>query len=80
MLLKILYLKLLIVFNHKNYLTSNFADTPWKISDKIKINNKKLLIEVYYFEYKSFLKEEQDLLKKILVQIKAFFELKLGWL
>jgi len=80
LLLKILYLKLLIVFNHKNYLTSHFSDTPWKISDKIKINNKKLLIEVYYSENKSFLKEEQDLLKKILVQIKAFFELKLGWL
>lgn len=69
-----------IVFNHKNYSTSNFSDAPWKISDKIKINNKKLLIEVYYLENKSFLEEEKDLLKKILVQIKAFFELKLGWL
>ena len=69
-----------IIFNDKKYATSNFIETPWKICDSISIHGKELSICVSYTDDKSFLLEEEDLLEKILEQIKAFFVLKLGWI
>lgn len=68
-----------ISFDNKEYKTANFKETPWNISDKILIKDKKLKIDVHYLENKSFFEEEENLLKEIIGQLKAVFEFRLIW-
>ena len=65
----------------KKVQTSNFKETPWKISSSIKVNDKKIgVLEVFYLEKKStndegpFLKQERWLIDAITDLIGRFFE------
>ena len=66
-------------FNGKEYKTSNYKNTQWKISNKVKIKNKNLIIDIHYLRKKTFLKEEKELLTEICNQLKSIFEFKLIW-
>lgn len=66
-----------IVFDGKEFTTSNYKKTPWNLSTNDLIKDKELSISVHYLEKKSFLEEEKKLLKKIAEQLKAIFEFKL---
>ena len=67
-------------FNGKEYKTSNYINTQWKISNKVKIKNKNLVIDIHYLRKKTFLKEEKELLTEICNQLKSIFEFKLIWI
>lgn len=69
-----------INFYGKEYKSKDTQKTEWKISDQEKIYDETLNIELYYLEEHKFLKEEIDLLKDIMQQIKAVFEFKLEYL
>ncbi|MDH3827587.1 MAG: hypothetical protein OET21_09240 [Desulfobacterales bacterium] len=48
-----------ILFNHYDFITKNFKGTKWKLSQEIKVNNKRIgALEVYYLEEKQDLEEE----------------------
>ncbi|QEE16628.1 PAS domain S-box protein [Promethearchaeum syntrophicum] len=54
-----------ITFNGIEYKLNNILDTTWKISRKEFVNDKILLIEIFYQDNLPFLKEEENLIKKI---------------
>ncbi len=65
-----------ITYNNIEYKTKNFRESNWKISTSEMIETKKLSIEVFYSENKSFFKEERDLIKEIGKRIKRFIRHK----
>jgi K+-sensing histidine kinase KdpD len=69
-----------ITFDGKIYKTSNFTNSPWKLSKSVSVKEKELAIHIHYIEEQSFLKEEEELLEEILQQLKAIFDLKLTWI
>lgn len=68
-----------IIFDGREYKPRNFTTSAWSISSKTLIKDKELVLELYYKEQKSFLKEEEELLNEIANQLKAIFEFKLFW-
>jgi len=65
-----------IIFDNKEFKTSNFEETEWKLSTSIQILGKELNIEVYYLEDKPFLKEEESLIDDLGKRLKAIIEQK----
>ncbi len=65
-----------ITFNGKEYKFENFEETECKLSTTVEVNEKPLLIEVYYLEDKPFLKEELDLIREVGVRLKVTLEEK----
>ena len=65
-----------ITFNGKEYKFENFEETECKLSITVEVNEKPLLIEVYYLEDKPFLKEELDLIREVGVRLKVTLEEK----
>jgi len=60
-----------INFDNKEFKTSNFKATEWKLSSSTKILGKELNIELYYLEDKPFLKEEELLIVDIAKRLKS---------
>ncbi len=56
--------------------TENFIETKWKLITNLRINEKLLIIEVYYLEDKPFLEEEELLINEIGKRLKIFIEQK----
>ena len=69
-----------LLFSGKEYKTPNYKKTQWKISNKVKIKNKDLTIDIHYLREKKFVKEEKELLTEICNQLKSIFEFKLIWI
>ncbi|KKM02146.1 hypothetical protein LCGC14_1787330, partial [marine sediment metagenome] len=67
-----------IYFDNKEFKTSNFKETEWKLSTNVIVNEKVMMIEVYYLEDKPFLKEEESLLDDLGKRLKNFFEIKVA--
>ncbi len=67
-----------IYFDNKEFKTSNFKETEWKLSTNVIVNEKVMMIEVYYLEDKPFLKEEESLLDDLGKRLKKFFEIKVA--
>jgi PAS domain S-box-containing protein len=65
-----------IIYDSREYKLENFEETAWKLSTRVKINEKPVLIEAYYLEDKLFLKEEHDLIRDIGVRLKTTLEEK----
>ena len=65
-----------ITYDGREYKFSNFEETEWRLITMIKINEKPLMIEVYYLEDKPFLKEEEDLISDIGKRLKSILEQK----
>jgi len=65
-----------ITYDGREYRIGNFEETEWKLSTMVGINEKLMEIEVFYFEDKNFLKEEQDLIREIGIRLKVRFEEK----
>lgn len=69
-----------IIFDGKEYKTSNFEDTPWKITNETKFKDKNIKIDIHSLEEKDFTKDELNLVKEINNQIKSLLSYKLIWL
>ena len=65
-----------ITYDGKEYKHANYEETEWKLSTMVEINEKPLLIEVYFLEDKPFLKEEHDLIRDIGIRLKVTLEEK----
>ena len=65
-----------INFDEKEFKTSNFKETDWKLSTNNIVNEKVLILEVYYLEDKSFLEEEQHLIYDIGHRLQLIIEKK----
>jgi len=65
-----------IIFDNKEFKTSNFEETKWKLSTSTKILGKELNIEAYYLEDKPFLKEEENLIDDLGKRLKIIIEQK----
>ncbi|KKN00436.1 hypothetical protein LCGC14_1137870, partial [marine sediment metagenome] len=65
-----------IKYEDKIYESEGFRETDWKLSVCININDKPMVIEVYYLEDKPFLKEEHELTNEIAVRLKIIIEEK----
>ena len=65
-----------ITYDGRDYILGNFKETEWKLSTMIKIDEKPLLIEVYYLKDKTFLKEENDLIREVGIRLKVILEEK----
>jgi len=65
-----------IIYDNKEYMTENFADTHWTQMVTKEILEKILIIQVKYLEDKSFLKEEKDLINDIGNRLKVIIEQK----
>ena len=70
-----------IKLRHLQFRTANFAETPWKQSEMIKVNSKRFgMLEVYYLEPKPecdegpFLKEERNLIHVIAERLARIIE------
>jgi len=60
-----------ISYKNKIYTTINFEESTWKIATNEMIHEYNLMIEVYYFEDRPFLKEENDLIREIGIRLKT---------
>ncbi len=65
-----------IIYNDKKYETDNLRKTKWKFSTQVIINEKPLMISVYFLENVPFLKSEIDLIKEIGNRLKIIIEQK----
>ena len=65
-----------IIYNKKESKTKNYRETQWKLSSKIKIDNKIMKIEVYYLKEAEFLQEEKHLIEDIAKRLKHILEHK----
>ncbi len=65
-----------IKYDNRIFQTDNFIETKWKLTTNLRINEKLLLIEVYYLEDKPFLQEEKLLINEIGNRLKIFIEQK----
>jgi len=65
-----------INFDDKEFKTSNFKETEWKLSTNINVHEKVMVIEVYYIEDKPFLKEEEHLIDDLGKRLKNITEHK----
>ncbi len=65
-----------IKYDNRIFQTDNFIETKWKLTTNLRINEKLLLIEVYYLEDKPFLQEEKFLINEIGNRLKIFIEQK----
>ncbi len=62
-----------IIYNEKIYNTDNFSETVWRLNSKIFLSGKMVgIFEVYYSEEAMFLKEEQDLINFIAMELGEF--------
>ncbi len=66
-----------IIFNKKEYKTTNFKESKWKLTSKAKLNGKLIEIEVFYLEENFFLKEEANVLDEIVNRLKSIIEYKI---
>ena len=69
-----------VSFDNNYYLSKNFSETQWSISERILIIDKELKIILYYFKKKEPLPTERVLLVEICKLLKAIFEFKLVWI
>ena len=69
-----------IKFGYNIFKTPNYKNTPWKLSNSTIIKDRELVINVCYLKEKTFLKEEERLLKKIGNQLRSILLLKLDWI
>ena len=65
-----------IIYSDKEYLTPNFQESKWKLSNYETIRDKLLKLEAYYIEEKEFLEEEIYLLNDVLNRLKNILEQK----
>ncbi|KKK46402.1 hypothetical protein LCGC14_0586690 [marine sediment metagenome] len=65
-----------IIYNKKESTTKNYRESQWKLSSKIKIDNKIMKIEVYYLKEAEFLQEEKHLIEDIAKRLKHILENK----
>ncbi|KKM06248.1 hypothetical protein LCGC14_1745890, partial [marine sediment metagenome] len=65
-----------ITYNGREYKRAGYEETEWKLSTLVEINEKPLLMEIYYLEDKPFLKEEHELINEIGIRLKTTFEEK----
>ena len=65
-----------IKYDNKIFQTDNFIETNWKLTTYLRINEKLLVIEVYYLEDKPFLEEEELLINDIGNRLKVIIEQK----
>ena len=65
-----------IKYNNKEFTTDNFKETDWNLSSKIMVNNRELIIDIFYLDNKPFLKEEEDLIDDIGRRLKNIIEQK----
>ena len=63
-----------INFDNKEFKTSNFKETEWKLSTNLNVHEEELFIEVSYLENKPFLKEEEHLIRDIGKRLKSIIE------
>ncbi|KKM87729.1 hypothetical protein LCGC14_1265930 [marine sediment metagenome] len=63
-----------INFNNKEFKTSNFKETEWKLSTNINVHEEEMIIIVCYLEDKPFLIEEQHLINDIGKRLKSIIE------
>ncbi|KKN41659.1 hypothetical protein LCGC14_0721050 [marine sediment metagenome] len=65
-----------INFDIKEFQTSNFKETKWKLFSRVILSEKVMEIEVYYLEDKPFLKEEEHLIYEIAQRLRVIIERK----
>ncbi|KKL92279.1 hypothetical protein LCGC14_1886280, partial [marine sediment metagenome] len=63
-----------INFDNKEFKTSNFKESEWKLSTNINVHEEEMNIEVYYLEEKSFLREEEHLISDLGKRLKSIIE------
>ncbi|MHA1560625.1 MAG: ATP-binding protein [Promethearchaeota archaeon] len=61
-----------INFYNNEFITRNFKETKWKLSEETDLNGKSLKIEIFYSQDKPFLEEEKDLLNEIGKRLKTY--------
>ncbi len=66
----------IIFYDQKKFKTKNYKKTKWKLTSKIEVNMKELVLEVNYLEDYQFLKEEELLINDITDRLKAILEHK----
>ena len=69
-----------ITFDNSTYLSENYLETPWSISEKVFVADKELKITLCYPESDKYLPEERIMLVEICKLLKGIFEFKLVWL
>jgi PAS domain S-box-containing protein len=65
-----------VIFDDNTYSTRNFKETEWKISTHVKINEKLLDVEAFYFKVYQFTEEDLLLLYDIASRLKSILEQK----
>ncbi|MHA1719233.1 MAG: PAS domain S-box protein [Promethearchaeota archaeon] len=65
-----------IFYRDKKFFSNNFKETRWKLSEKVKIGDIILVIEVFYLENKTFQQNESLFMKEIINRIKIIIENK----
>ncbi|MHA1932232.1 MAG: PAS domain-containing protein, partial [Promethearchaeota archaeon] len=63
-----------IKYKNNTYTSINFKKSEWKITANETISGEEIIIEVYYLENLTFLKEEYDLISEIINRLKSCFE------
>lgn len=63
-----------IDYDNKEYTTSNFEKTPWKISVTEQINNKSFSVDVYFSDERMQFEEDFQIIKETNDKIKRIFE------
>ncbi len=66
----------IIFYDQKKFKTKNYKKTKWKLTSKIEVNMKELVLEVNYLEDYKFLKEEELLINDITDRLKVILEHK----
>jgi len=67
-----------ITYNNKEFKTTDFIDTEWKLTTTFDDNKVKLIIDVCYLKNKAFLTEEQYLIDEIGNRLKDIIEHKIS--
>ncbi len=63
-----------IGYEKKEYTTSNFDETPWKLSVSEKVNNKNFKVDVYHSNERMNFEEDFEIIKETNEKIKRIFE------
>jgi len=63
-----------ILYENNTYTSINFKNTEWNLTTTETVNGEEITINVYYLENKPFLKEENDLIREIIIRLKSCFE------
>ncbi|MHA1650750.1 MAG: PAS domain S-box protein [Candidatus Helarchaeota archaeon] len=67
-----------IKYGEREYKTSNFKETSWKLSVSLEVRKQDITIEVFYIEDLPFFIEEINLLKEIGLRLKHHLEQKIA--